>query len=47
MEANVAELEKDYDQTLMKQLQAVYYRDQVLRQLYREAEEKFEGIRST
>lgn len=39
--ANVEEMEKHYDQKLKTKLQEFYYRDQVLRQLYKEAEEKF------
>jgi len=38
---NLAEYEKDFDQALKTKLEEIYVRDQTLRQLYREAEEKF------
>lgn len=41
IQANIDEYEKDFDKPLKKQLEAIYVRDQTLRQLYREAEEKF------
>lgn len=39
--ANKAEREKDYDKPLQAQLEAIYVRDQTLRQLWQEAEDKF------
>ncbi len=41
VEANKKESEKDYDQELMAQLNDIYIKDQTLRQLYRDAEDKF------
>ena len=41
VEANLAEFEKDYDHALKDRLERIYLEDQVLRQLYREAGEKF------
>ena len=38
---NKAESEKDYDQELKAQLEAIFVRDQTLRQLYQDAEQKF------
>ncbi|MCH2081880.1 MAG: hypothetical protein MK226_05780 [Saprospiraceae bacterium] len=40
-QANLDEYEKDLDKPLMAQLEAIHVKDQTLRQLYREAEEKF------
>lgn len=39
--ANLADYEKDFNQPLKAQLEEIYLRDQMLRQLYQEAEEKF------
>lgn len=41
VQANLDEYEKDFDKPLKQQLESIYVRDQTLRQLYREAEEKF------
>lgn len=41
VEANLAEYEKDFDKPLKEQLEKIYVRDQTLRQLYKEAEDKF------
>lgn len=41
VEANLIEYEKDFDQPLKMQLERIYLKDQTLRQLYRDAEEKF------
>ncbi len=38
---NIDEFEKNFDKPLQKQLEAIYIKDQTLRQLYRDAEEKF------
>ncbi|MFD2201052.1 DUF6624 domain-containing protein [Shivajiella indica] len=41
VQANLDVYEKDFDKPLKAQLENIYVRDQTLRQLYREAEEKF------
>lgn len=41
VEANLNEYEKDFDKPLKKQLEQIYVQDQTLRQLYRDAENKF------
>lgn len=41
IQANLDIFEKDFDKPLKAQLESVYVRDQTLRQLYMEAEEKF------
>lgn len=41
VQANLEEYEKDFDKPLKAQLEAVYVRDQMLRRLYKDAEEKF------
>lgn len=41
VQANLDEYEKDFDKPLKVQLDQIYVRDQMLRQLYRGAEEKF------
>lgn len=41
VEANKDEYEKDFDKPLKKQLEKLYVKDQTLRQLMREAEDKF------
>lgn len=41
VQANLDEHEKDFDKPLKEQLEQIYVRDQMLRQLYRDAEEKF------
>jgi hypothetical protein len=41
MQANLDEYEKDFDKPLKEQLEKIYVRDQTLRQLYVDAEEKF------
>jgi tetratricopeptide (TPR) repeat protein len=41
VQSNLDEYEKDFNKPLKAQLEAIYVRDQTLRQLYREAEEKF------
>lgn len=41
VQANLDEYEKDFDKLLKEQLEQIYVRDQMLRQLYRDAEEKF------
>jgi hypothetical protein len=41
VQANIDEYEKDFDKLLKEQLEQIYVRDQMLRQLYRDAEEKF------
>jgi len=41
VQANLDEYEKDFDKPLKEQLEQIYVRDQMLRQLYRDAEEKF------
>jgi hypothetical protein len=41
IQANLDEYEKDFDKPLKEQLEQIYVRDQMLRQLYRDAEEKF------
>lgn len=41
VDENKAELEKDFNKPLMKELEDIYVKDQMLRQLYRDAEEKF------
>ena len=41
VQMNVDEYEKDFDKPLKTKLEQVYIRDQTLRQLYRDAEEKF------
>jgi len=41
VEANLAYYEKDFDKPLKEKLEAIYYQDQVLRQLYADAEKKF------
>lgn len=43
VQANLDEYEKDFDKPLKAQLENIYVRDQTLRQLYTEAEEKFGG----
>lgn len=39
--SNLAEYEKDFDKPLKEKLEQIYVKDQMLRQLYSEAEEKF------
>jgi hypothetical protein len=41
VQANLDEYEKDFDKPLKEKLEQIYVRDQMLRQLYRDAEEKF------
>ncbi len=41
VQANLDEYEKDFDKPLKKQLEEIYVRDQMLRQLYKDAEVKF------
>lgn len=41
VKANLDEYEKDFDKPLKQHLEQIYMRDQLLRQLYRHAEEKF------
>lgn len=41
VQANVDAYEKDFDKPLKNQLERIYVRDQTLRQLYEDAEEKF------
>lgn len=41
VQANLDEYEKDFDKPLKRQLEQIYIRDQTLRQLYGEAENKF------
>lgn len=41
VQANLNEYEKDFDKPLQKQLEAIYMRDQALRQIYQEIEKKF------
>jgi hypothetical protein len=41
VQSNLDFYEKDFDKPLKAQLESIYVRDQTLRQLYREAEEKF------
>jgi len=41
VQANLDEYEKDFDKPLKVQLDQIYVRDQMLRQLYRDVEEKF------
>lgn len=41
VQVNLDQYEKDFDKPLKSQLENIYVRDQTLRQLYREAEEKF------
>lgn len=41
VQANLDEYEKDFDKPLQAQLEQIYVRDQMLRQLYIDAEEKF------
>ena len=41
VQANLDEYEKDLDKPLKEQLERIYVRDQTLRQLYQDAEEKF------
>jgi hypothetical protein len=41
VQANLEEYEKDFDKPLKNQLEQIYVRDQTLRQLYRDAEDKF------
>ncbi len=41
VQLNVDEYEKDFDKILQKKLEKIRLKDQVLRQLYKEAEEKF------
>jgi hypothetical protein len=41
VQSNLDIYEKDFDKPLKAQLESIYVRDQTLRQLYREAEEKF------
>jgi hypothetical protein len=41
VQANLDEYEKDFDKPLQKQLEAIYMRDQALRQIYREMDKKF------
>ena len=41
VQANLDEYEKDFDKPLKEQLEQIYVRDQMLRQLYRDAEDKF------
>jgi hypothetical protein len=41
MQANLDDYEKDFDKPLKEQLEKIYVRDQTLRQLYVDAEEKF------
>ncbi len=41
VQANLDEYEKDFDKPLKKKLEQIYVRDQTLRQLYHDAEEKF------
>jgi len=41
VQANLDEYEKDFDKSLKEQLEKIYLRDQTLRQLYQNAEEKF------
>ena len=41
VEANLDEFEKDFDKPLKEQLEQIHIRDQMLRQLYRNVEEKF------
>lgn len=41
VQANLDEYEKDFDKPLKQQLEQIYIKDQMLRQLYREAETKF------
>jgi len=41
IQANIVEYEKDFDKPLKSRLEKILVRDQTLRQLYREAEEKF------
>ena len=41
VQENIDEYEKDFDKPLKKQLELIYIRDQTLRQLYTEAQDKF------
>ena len=41
VQANLEVYEKDFDKPLKVQIEKIYVRDQMLRQLYRDAEEKF------
>lgn len=41
VQANIDEYEKDFDKPLKNQLEAIYVKDQTLRMLYRDAEDKF------
>lgn len=41
VKSNLDEYEKDFDKPLQNQLEQIYVRDQMLRQLYKDAEEKF------
>lgn len=41
VQSNIDDYEKDFDKPLKAQLEQIYIRDQTLRQLYRDAEEKF------
>jgi len=41
VEANLEEYEKDFDKPLKSKLENIYVKDQMLRQLYQDAEEKF------
>lgn len=41
VQANKEEYEKDFDKDLQKQLESIYVRDQMLRQMLKEVEEKF------
>ena len=41
VQANIDEYEKDFDKPLKVQLEKIHVKDQTLRQLYRDAEEKF------
>lgn len=41
VQENLDEYEKDFDKVLMNQLKEIYVKDQMLRQLYSDAEEKF------
>ncbi len=41
VESNLEEYEKDFDKPLKNKLESIYVKDQMLRQLYQDAEEKF------
>lgn len=41
VQANLDEYEKDFDKPLQKQLEAIFMRDQALRQIYQEMDKKF------